>query len=83
MADGVAVLDDVFAFGNVADQYLVASGRVLVQYDAMAIHADDVTLLLLREAYHDGVGRVDFEESSLLHFLKKYLFGLYIDGQRY
>ena len=45
MTDGVAVLDDVFAFFDVGDEYFVTCRSVLIQRDLLAVDGDDVALL--------------------------------------
>ena len=47
MADGVAVLDDVLALLDVAQQHLVACRHVLGQYDTFAANLNDVAFFLL------------------------------------
>ena len=45
MTDGVAVLDNVFAFFDVGDEYFVTCRSVLIQRDLLAVDGDDVALL--------------------------------------
>ena len=46
MADGIAILDDVLALLDVAEQYLMARRHVLGKHDTFATNLDDVALFL-------------------------------------
>ena len=61
MADGEAVLDDVLAFSEVFDSYLV-SGRHIFQYgDLLAVHLNNSTCRLRLYGYNHIIGRVNFQ----------------------
>ena len=59
VTDGIAVLDDVFTFFDVGDEYFVTSRSVLVQCDLLAVELNDVALLLRCETYNDTVGGIN------------------------
>ena len=62
MADGIAVLDDVFSLRCVNDEHLVASWHVLLNGDGVSVHVDGFALLEGAQAHYHGVGGIDFDE---------------------
>ena len=67
MTNGIAVFDDVCAFGRILDEHFVTSGCILTDDHFQAVDFDDVTLLLGLQADNHAVCRINFQKCSLFH----------------
>ena len=63
MTDGIAVLDDILALGDVAQSELVTAGDGLAQGDAHAVDVERFAgLQIVGEGHGDVVRGIDFQK---------------------
>ena len=68
MANRIAVFDDVGTLRGIFNQHFVTSGCILIQDNLLTVYLNDSTFLLGLQAYHNAVGRINFQVSCLFHF---------------
>ena len=69
MTDRIAIFNDIGALWGIFYEYLVPSGRVLIQDNLTAIHLHDGSFLLGLQTYNNTIGRINFQVSCLFHCL--------------
>ena len=64
MTDGIAVLDDILALGEILQGNLMPCGNVFEKRNCLSVNIQHSTCLLRENSDHDVVGRIDSKNRS-------------------